>query len=85
LAFERHLLRGFQLLFETGTIFGADVGGYLFGVRAHLGQGAIAPAVADVFQLFGGSGINLVLLGGDVHLFRPKMFAQMWVHGLVIG
>jgi hypothetical protein len=51
-------------------------------VRAHFGHGAVAPAMADVPQLFTGCLKHLVLLGGNIHLFRPKIFAKIWIHGV---
>jgi hypothetical protein len=43
--------------------------------------------MADLVELFAGSRKNFVRLRGDIHLFRPKMFAEIWVHGwgMVIG
>jgi hypothetical protein len=71
-----------ELLFEAGTMLAAILTAYLPVIRAHFRQRAIAPAVADVFDLFAGSGKHLVLLGRDVHLFGPEIFAEIWVHGV---
>ena len=62
-------------------MFAAALSGYLTVIGSHFGHGAIAPAVADVPEFVARSGKNLVLLGGNVHLFRPKIFAEIWVHG----
>ena len=52
-------------------------------IRAYFGHCAIAPTMTNVAQFVARRLEYLVLLGGDVHLFCPKIFAEIWVHGVV--
>jgi hypothetical protein len=38
--------------------------------------------MADVPQFLAGRVEYLVLLGRDIHFFRPKIFAKIWIHGV---
>jgi hypothetical protein len=69
------------LFLETGAGAVAIRGAHLAVVRADLRHRSIAPTMADVFEFFSGSGKHFICLRGDVHFLRPKMFAEIWVHG----
>jgi hypothetical protein len=75
------LLARHELFLKTRPIFAAQLCADLFIVRPNFRHRAIAPAMANLAKLFAGSRKNLVRLGGDIHFFRPKMFAEIWVHG----
>jgi hypothetical protein len=66
-----------QLFFEAGAVFTTVVASHLAVIRAHFGHGAIAPAMANVVRFFAGSREHFVRLGGNVHFFRPKIFAEI--------
>jgi len=63
----------------VATNGGAD----LAVVRSNFGHGAVAPAMADAAEFFFRSLEDVILLGRDVHFFRPEISAKMWVHGLI--
>jgi hypothetical protein len=63
-------------------VIAAIQGAHLAVVRSHFGHGAVAPAMADSSEFFAGGLEDVILFGGDIHLFRPKIFAEMWVHGV---
>jgi hypothetical protein len=65
---------------ETGAVPAAVIRGHLPVIGPHFGHCAIAPTVADVPKFLAGSVRHLVLLGGNIHFFRPKIFAEMGVH-----
>jgi hypothetical protein len=66
-----------QLFFEAGAVFTTVVASHLAIIRAYFGHGAIAPAMTNVAGFFAGSGEHFVHLGGNVHFFRPKIFAEI--------
>jgi hypothetical protein len=70
-----------SLLLEAGAAFTAVLSADLAVIGAHFSHGAIAPAMADLAELLAGSGKHFVRLGGNIHFFRPKIFAEIWVHG----
>jgi len=39
----------------------------------------------DIAQFLTRGGEYFVLLRGNIHFLRPKMFAEIWVHGLEIS
>ena len=72
-------------MLEAGAVFAAMLSADLAVIGAHFGHGAIAPAMSDLAELFTGSGKHFVRLGGNIHFFGPKIFAEIWVHGVWVG
>jgi hypothetical protein len=69
------------LFLKTTAILAAMRSAHLPVVGTDFRHRPIAPAMPNFVELLAGSGKNLVRLGRDIHLFRPKIFAEIWVHG----
>ena len=71
--------------FEAGAGAIAIGSGDLPVIRADFSHRTIAPAVADVVEFLTGSRKHFVRLRGDIHFFRPKMFAEIGVHNQAVS
>ena len=73
------------LLFKTGAAFGAGLRVHLAVVGAYCGHRPIAPAMPQIADLLAGGGKNTFRFDGDIHFFRPKMFADIRVHNQAVS
>jgi hypothetical protein len=83
--FAAALCRRTPSLFETGAGAVAVLRADLPVIRADFGHGAVAPAMADVAEFFARGLEYLVRLRRDIHFFRPKIFAEIWVHNHAVS
>jgi hypothetical protein len=71
-----------KLILVTGAMFAAMQGADLTVVGTYFGHGAVAPAMADAAEFLGGRFEHVILFGGNIHFFRPEIFAEIRVHGV---